>query len=259
MKVIFIDFDGPLISHRARTLPGHELATWRETLADLPEPVDLGDLGNVALEAPIPKFDPVAVSLLQRLITGHPAMLVVTSSWKKLGQKNIEFILDLNGLPSSWLHLKWCTESLGVSARRCDEISQWLSRASRAGEEILSYAAFDDDPSIVNLPGGVLVPYADGIRWADFCSASAALGHGIAINNFTMRDGDLIADVSPGALGEIPAVSFGNTPRSFNFGPVEMSPDVAPRGCIRCVQSPYQILRITSAGDVGRGLSRWSH
>jgi hypothetical protein len=259
MKVIFLDFDGPLISHRARSLPVHERATWRETLADLPEVIDPRQLENVSLDTRIPKFDPVAVSLVQRLVMGHPAMLVITSSWKRIGQKNIEFILDINGLPSNFLHLRWCTEPVDHAARRCDEITQWLSRASRAGEEILSYAALDDDPSIISLPGGVLVPYADGIRWADFCSASAALGHGIAINNYELRDGDLIADVSAGVLGEIPVASFGNTPRSFNFGPVEMSKVVAPQGCIRCPKSPYQILRITGSNEVVHGESQWSH
>lgn len=259
MKVIFLDFDGPLISHRARSLPGHELSTWRETLADLPEAIDPSQLGSASLEARIPKFDPVAVSLVQKLVMGHPAMLVVTSSWKKLGQKNVEFILDLNGLSSNWLHLRWCTEAVDGAARRCDEITQWLSHASNAGEDILGYAAIDDDPSIVNLPGGVLVPYVDGLRWADFCSASAALGFGIGINNYSLHNDELIAEVSPGVLGEIPVVNFGNTLRSFNFGPVKTSKGVAPRGCIRCTQSPYQILRITDSDETLRGASRWSH
>jgi hypothetical protein len=259
MKVIFLDFDGPLISHRSRLLPGHELATWRETLADLPESIDSDQLGAASLQTPIPKFDPVAVSIIQKLLFGHLAMVVITSSWKKLGLKNIQFILDLNGLPSRWLHLKWCTESDSGTMRRSDEIAQWLKQASHAGEEILSYAAIDDDPSILNLAGGVLVPYSDGIRWADFCSASAALGHGIVITNHTMRDGHLIADVSPGVLGEIPVGRFGNTLRSFNFGPVEMSKGAAPRGCVRCSDSPYQIVRIVSAEGAGRGAPRWSH
>lgn len=254
MKVIFLDFDGPMISHRARSLP----LIWGGDLADLPEPFDATENRKFNRETRVPKFDPVAVSLVGKLVLGHDAQLVVTSSWRKLGRRNVEHILDINGLSSTWLHASWCTEPEGKGATRSDEIYQWLNRVQHAGGEIESYAVFDDDPSILSLPGGVLVPYADGIRWADFCSASAALGKGFRISDFTMLDGDLIADVAVGNLGEIPVDRFGHTLHKYNFGPIEMSKGAAPNGCVRCTHSPYQILRVLRAEGEQQGVFQWS-
>ncbi|WP_370156452.1 HAD domain-containing protein [Ferrovibrio sp.] len=257
MNVIFLDFDGPLITHRSQYFIPKRSAAEVEYLIDLPEPIDLDGLDIDLAKTRIPAFDPIAVSLLQKLVFGHLAQIVVSSSWRKIGKSNIEAILEVNGIPPCLHHRKWSTDFIGLTATRSAEILTWLQQAGERGEEVTSYAAIDDDPNILNLPGGILVPYVDGLRWSDFCSASAALGGGIVVNGFDLVDGEFVADVSTGALGEKPIERLGNTPARYNFGPISMDPSEAPIGCVRCVKSAYQLVRIAKSEDMRQ--ERWKH
>ncbi|WP_370156503.1 HAD domain-containing protein [Ferrovibrio sp.] len=244
MKVIFLDIDGPLLSHRTRFLPQNAIEWCRTNVPPLPEAFDrpIGPIKEGADR--IRHFDPVACELLRRLTIGHSARIVISSSWQKVGRRNMEFILEENGIPGEWLHPKWRTDFRKLGATRAQEIRYWLEEAKTRGEHIAAYAAIDDDVSVLSLPGGVFVPYSDGLRWCDFCSASAALGGGVQISNLDVRDGILTADLHPGPLGETVILGHGRSVRSFEFGPIEPSTAPAPPGCLRLHHSHYQLVRV---------------
>lgn len=243
-KIIFLDIDGPLLSHRAkqhaRNQPDHVL----KRVPPLPEPIDRASMIAPRGAELIRYFDELAVQLLLKLLQGHDAKVVVSSSWQKAGLTNIKFILEENGISSTYLHADWRAESPGVDATRAEAINTWLNEAARRGENVNAYAALDDDPSITTLSGGVMVPYADGLRWCDFCSASAALGGGIIVSDIETNDGRLIAKVTKGALGEIPVISFGKRVHQLELGAVGDPLGPAPPGCIRLRTSPYQLVRV---------------
>lgn len=244
MKVIFLDIDGPLLSHRAKLLPQNRLEWCRDNVSPLPEAFDrpLGPIKEGADR--VRQFDPVAVELLRRLVTGYSARVVISSSWQKVGRRNMEFILEENGIPDRWLHEVWRTDCESTGRTRAQEIQHWLGDAEKRGELVEAYTAIDDDLSVTTLSGGVRVPYADGLRWCDFCSASAALGGGIVVSNVDVRDGILTADLEPGHLGETVVLGHGRRVRRFEFGPIEPVIGPAPANCIRLYHSPYQLVRM---------------
>lgn len=156
----------------------------------------------------------------------------------------MELILEENGVPGHWLHEAWRTDCQKTGSTCAQEVSHWLANAENRGERIESYVAIDDDLSVLTLPGGVWVPYADGLRWCDFCSASAALGGGLLISNLEFRDGILTASIERGPLGETVILGHGRRIARHEFGPIEASMGPAPSGCIRLHHNQYQLVRV---------------
>lgn len=87
-KVIFIDFDGPMIPFRNWVLPS-------------------------SLSGAHESFDPIAVTTLVRALTNSKARLVISSSWREYGYEEICRILEKNGIHKECLHEDWAIPSLG--------------------------------------------------------------------------------------------------------------------------------------------------
>jgi len=242
--IIFLDIDGPLLSHRAKQHPRNQIRYATGNTRPLPDPIDWGFVKAPKGTETIRYFDELAVQLVMNLLNGYDAQLVISSSWQKAGLANIRFILEENGIPASRLHAFWKTELELQGATRAEQIGAWLDAAAARAEEITAYAALDDDPSVTTLPGGILISYAEGLRWSDFCSASAALGGGIVISDVQHRHGKLVGNVSKGKLGEAPVFAHGVRTRELELGPVGDSFGPAPTGCIRLRHSDYQLVRV---------------
>ncbi len=151
-KVIFIDVDGPLLPLRALLLPGQARG-----LVPVPP----------AGHRPCEQFDPVAVSMLDRLCRRGPAKLVISSSWQaaaipplRLAGFDLVAHLHADPLTGDWD---------GVPRGHC--IAGWLSRHP----EVTHYVAFDDDESIAGLSGAVLCTYENGLLVQHYYKAAALL------------------------------------------------------------------------------------
>lgn len=146
MKVIFIDIDGPMIPLRAYSLPENHMTI-------------------------VARFDPVAVAMVNRLVTEADAKIVISSTWRQQGWDKIALLLRLNGIPLHHCHADWRTPYNGdAGQRRADEILEWLGDHP----EITHWVAFDDEP--VPEPGGVQCTMDDGLQWAHFDKARGLLG-----------------------------------------------------------------------------------
>lgn len=252
-KIIFLDIDGPLLSHRAKQHPRNQLPHALRNAPQLPEPIDWDSVKAPKGSEAVRYFDELAVHLLLRLLEGHAAKLVISSSWQKAGLANVRYILEENGIPASFLHPHWNTGLKEAGMTRAQEIDAWLNVAANRGETIIAYAAVDDDSSITTIAGGVFVPYSDGIRWCDFCSASAALGGGIMISDPEIKDGKLLTSIARGPLGETVISAHGVRIRRFDFGFVDGQFSPAPAGCIRLRNSDYQLVRIAEPSPLFDG------
>lgn len=115
MKVIFLDFDGPMIPCRAWVL---------------------GRTGAL-----LEKMDPIAVETILKAVEFGPAKIVVSSSWRT-DEKNCKTALKENGISLSHLHDDWRTKNLvnHSMADRPQEIKEWLSRHM----EVETWVVVDD-------------------------------------------------------------------------------------------------------------------
>jgi hypothetical protein len=243
LKIIFLDIDGPLISHRALQLTENQ-SGWYEDEANVPPlphpiPQTFGVDSSLSQRR---KFDPVAVALLNKLTVGHNARLVISSSWRNVGRKNMEFILGENGISPDRLHEVWKTPAR-LSSSRGDEISMWLNEIEHP-DPIEAYVALDDDASICKLHGHVLVTFRDGMQWEHFCSASAALGGGIPLKRSKIEGEFIVGEVGMGRLGERVINAFGHSPLTYKFGPIDKYAP-KPDGCLRIV-GEYSLIRFPS-------------
>jgi len=135
-KVIFLDFDGPMIPFR----------NWV-----------LAPLTYQKYE----KFDPVAVATVLLALTKSGAKLVISSSWREIGYEEICKVLEENGISLDCLHSDWATPDLvhHSMVERPIEIRAWLSKHP----EIQKYVVIDDAKmEIENL---VHVTSEDGILY----------------------------------------------------------------------------------------------
>lgn len=131
-RVLFLDFDGPMIPMRA----------W---------PIQ-GDRGYDT-------FDPVAAATVKRVLDSAGAKIVVSSSWRISGYDVVVDVMERAGLDRSYLHDDWKTECIasGPTLLRKKEIALWLSKHP----EVQDYVILDDED--VGLPNQVKVTFEDGL------------------------------------------------------------------------------------------------
>lgn len=137
VKILFLDFDGPMIPLRA----------WPLT----------DKLSNE-------RFDPVAAGTLKKLFDRNPDIqLVISSSWRSIGKEKIVAILEREGISRAHLHDDWETKNLEnhLMANRHLEINEWLGRHP----EITTWVAIDDYPLTLPEKHFVKVSSNDGMLW----------------------------------------------------------------------------------------------
>lgn len=146
-KVIFLDFDGPMIPMRSWVL---------ENITD-------------TLKWQI--FDPVATKTIRLACDLSGAKIVISSSWR-CGGKDICFTcLTKNNLdPDKYIHKDWRTKNLadGLMDGRPKEIKEWLSRH----QEVTTFVVIDDadlnmESVDLNTENFVHVTFYDGIMLED--------------------------------------------------------------------------------------------
>lgn len=159
MKVLFLDFDGPMIPSRAYLLPASETMNGEA-------------------------MDPIAVAMVNRLLRVAPAQLVISSSWRSQGRDIIVKVLQDNGVDTGLLHKDWRTgatvpegtrfgdaeSGAAFAAIRGHQIATWLA----AHPEVTEWVVFDDDPVVLN--GVVQCTFDDGLTMANFRQAATLLG-----------------------------------------------------------------------------------
>lgn len=145
-KVIFLDFDGPMIPTRAYWLPNQT------------RPI-------------VSIFDPVAVSLVNKLLEESQAQLVISSSWRNKGLDTIKDMLTKNGMDPSVLHEDWETPQK-FSSQRIHDIKWWLDDHP----EVTHYVAIDDiDLDVEFVPNAVLAGAYEGFSFRNYLEARGFL------------------------------------------------------------------------------------
>jgi len=135
-KVLFLDFDGPMIPRRAYYLP-------KQTLI-------------------VSKFDPVAVALLNSVLDETGAKLVISSTWGKQGKDIVKPTLEENGISWNRVHEDWVTPRKFSSTREM-EIKMWLDKH----RDITHWASLDDEN--LELDGrNVKVSFDDGVQMCHY-------------------------------------------------------------------------------------------
>jgi hypothetical protein len=146
-RVIFLDFDGVIITPRACTAL---------------DPIKRGEIcAKIANRA-----DPVAVAAIAA-VCATGVRIVVSSSWRKM-EEQCRHILRENGL-EQFLHPDWRTRDDryvgpgGKLDRRGDQIADWLA----AHPEVRSYRILDDSDEMLPLqsPYFVLCHAYDGLGY----------------------------------------------------------------------------------------------
>lgn len=134
MKVLFLDIDGVLNSHRSAIAFG-----------GFPFDVD----------AHRHRFDEVAVVLIRNIVRIAGAQIVLSSSWRQ--DKDWERI-------GSSLQLPIMDRTPVMGGPRGEEIAAWL-----AGHEVERYAIVDDDPDMLDeqQPFFVHTSHFDGLTYKD--------------------------------------------------------------------------------------------
>lgn len=119
MKIIFLDIDGVLLSGRAIYLPENDaLRAW------LLHQTHSQDARLMAANA---RFDPCAVSLVNRLCEHTGARLVIHSNWRRIMKPtDLRAKLVEQGLHASHFHDDWYC-GMRFSSRKHHDISEWLS------------------------------------------------------------------------------------------------------------------------------------
>jgi hypothetical protein len=156
MKVLFLDFDGPLFPDRVIL---HHPANKKKNDALITHPyIDYW------------KMDEVAVRMLRELFEYTYFEIVVSSSWRKLVTKEeIETLFYINDFDIP-LHKNWCTPYRLSYTTRAHDISSWLS-----DNEVQDYIILDDpasgdglDTEHYKLKNVILVDTEIGITINDF-------------------------------------------------------------------------------------------
>jgi hypothetical protein len=133
-KVIFLDFDGPMIPMRAWVL----------------------NMDRAKYEV----FDPVAAATVKRALDAAHAKLVITSTWRLDGRDACIRLLEMAGIDRSYLHADWATPKAGRGGpkSRAAEIYLWLAKHP----EVRRHAVIDDEN--MEIPNLIHVSMEDGIQ-----------------------------------------------------------------------------------------------
>jgi len=154
VRVIFLDIDGVLNSHRTV-----------ESRYRLPTPIDAD--GDVRMAA---KLDPIAIGLVNRLAVMADAKIVICSAWR-IGSTldGLKTLLGNAGLISERI-IGMTDTNLGL---RGEQIARYLDKFS----DIENYVWLDDDGDC--LPGQNLIQtkHEDGLAWRDYVAACKVFGH----------------------------------------------------------------------------------
>lgn len=142
--VVFLDIDGVIVTHR------HNMSLTEGTMSDA---------------------DPVAVALLSRLASENEAKFVITSSWRRIyDRETITDILARAGMPPELIHDDWATPVL-PSAFRGHEVEAWLQRHP----EVERHVSVDDDSDYLADQPLVSCPPFDGLGFWQFIAMEAIL------------------------------------------------------------------------------------
>lgn len=133
-KVLFLDIDGPMIPRRAYFLPGQTLV--------------------------VSIFDPVAVSLIKRVLDKTGAKLVISSTWGNHGKELVKETLEENGISWDYVHADWITPRK-LSSSRDNEIEWWIQKH----REVTHWASIDDEKLAKN---NVRVSFDDGMQYRHY-------------------------------------------------------------------------------------------
>lgn len=145
-KVIFLDFDGPMIPIRAYWLP-------------------------TQTKPFVSTFDPVAVSLINKLILDSGAKVVISSTWRTKGFDAVVELLTRNGVGPSNLHEDWATPAK-LTSQRIHEIKWWLDDHP----ETTHYVAIDDETLDIDfVPNAVQADTYEGFSLRNYLEARAFL------------------------------------------------------------------------------------
>lgn len=140
--VVFLDFDGVLVTHRSQYGMG-----------------DVGDLWGC--------FDPVAIGLLNKLNSKHNLVFVVSSTWRRLlPDKKAISILKENGFKGNF-HKDWCTPVTFSERLRAYEIEDWLEDHP---EYFDNFIVIDDDETVdKHYPeNSIVVDSYEGFLYGDY-------------------------------------------------------------------------------------------
>lgn len=150
-KVIFLDFDGVL-------------CTARQCIAS-------GERGVIA------GLDPVALRFLDRICDDHDIEIVISSTWREIGERKRRIFYEIFAAAScinlaKSIHTNWKTPSL-ADGNRGQEIEKWLSQ-----NECDGYLILDDDPDILDhqKPFFVNIDSRNGMLFEHYLKALKILG-----------------------------------------------------------------------------------
>lgn len=122
MKIIFLDFDGPLVNHRTGFMQGGSLLTF---------------------------IDPVAAMNILALCSKHDAKIVISSSWRyDHTAYSMRVIMDnaARGLGKCMHSVNPFTPRVNESCARGKEIQQWIDAQP---EDVEAYAIVDDSSDLL--------------------------------------------------------------------------------------------------------------
>lgn len=150
-KIIFLDFDGVL-------------CTARQCVAS-------GERGVIA------GLDPVALRFLDRICGEHDIKIVISSTWREIGERRRRTFYEIFAAAScislaKSIHEKWKTPTL-PDGTRGHEIEKWLSE-----NECEGYLILDDDPDMLEYqkPFFVNTDSHNGILFEHYRQALKVLG-----------------------------------------------------------------------------------
>lgn len=150
-KIIFLDFDGPMIPGRAHFLPlihGHR------------------------------SFDPVAVTLVNRLAEKAKAKIVIHSNWRKgyyKGDLPLRDWIISNGLKEEHFHKDFFCP-MRMSSERYQDIGMWLDDHP----DTKDFVILEDLPLFMGyerfIPNFVKIDYMEGLTWERYETALTIFG-----------------------------------------------------------------------------------
>jgi hypothetical protein len=144
MKVIFLDFDGPIIPRQSH------------------------DNHRGKME----KAWPSCVAALNRITDATGAKIVISSSWRYIGEENATILLrawgvtgDVIGITTTELESRWTPDNLVWQAVvRGVEIQDWIDKNPKCE----SFVILDDDADMAHLePRLILTPFEVGLTESD--------------------------------------------------------------------------------------------